>query len=188
MAVIRPYEPKDKENVRNVCLATGPANAYEPKERIFLLACFCDYYIENEPEHCFVVENAAGEAAGYIFCAENYKSYRRVFKKEYVKRAEAAGLIKGIYALFTGVPLWFFAQKYPAHLHIDILPELQRQGAGTALMNALFEKLKAGNVPGVMLVCGANNQKGRGFYNKYGFHKLVECFGFVAMGVRFDRC
>ena len=143
MAVIRPYEPKDKENVRNVCLATGPANAYEPKERIFLLACFCDYYIEKEPELCFVVENAAGEAAGYIFCAVNYKSYRRVFKKEYVKRAGAAGLTKGLYALFTGVPLWLYAKKYPAHLHIDILPAYQRAGLGHRLMDALHQARRA---------------------------------------------
>ena len=114
MAIVRPYEPKDKENVREVCLATGPKNAYEPKERILLLACFCDYYIENEPENCFVVADDADNAVGYIFCARDAKTYYKRFKAKYVGQATKASVGKGIMARFTTVPVRFYAKKYPA--------------------------------------------------------------------------
>lgn len=183
MPKIRPYENKDKENVRNVCLATGPHNAYEPKQRAMLLACFCDYYIENEPENCFILADDQDDAVGYIFCAENFERFNKTFCKEYIGRAQKGGLLNGIYAWFTTIPPKFYAKRYPAHLHIDILPEFQRRGFGSKLMDANISNLKAKRVSAVMLVCGAHNKKGINFYNKYGFKKIINIFGFEAMGM-----
>ena len=36
---------------------------------------FCDYYIENEPENCFVLSDD-GKTVGYIICTENYDIYK----------------------------------------------------------------------------------------------------------------
>ncbi len=183
MAAVRPYTQKDKENVRIVCLETGPSNAYEPKERALLLACFCDYYIENEPENCFVVADDSDNAVGYIFCARDCRSYYRVFRQKYIPAAREASLAKGIMAWFTTFPVRFYSKKYPAHLHIDILPDYQRRGFGSLLMDANIGNLKARHVPGVMLVCGSRNQKGINFYKKYGFKKVADMFGFTVMGM-----
>ncbi len=183
MAAVRPYEPKDKENVRIICLETGPSNAYEPKERALLLACFCDYYIENEPENCFVVADDGDNAVGYIFCTGDFDRYYEIFRRKYIPAAREASLSKGIMAWFTTFPTRYYAKKYPAHLHIDILPDYQRQGFGSKLMDANINNLKAKNVPAVMLVCGSKNQKGINFYKKYGFKKVVNIFGFTVMGM-----
>ncbi|MEI6578533.1 MAG: GNAT family N-acetyltransferase [Eubacteriales bacterium] len=183
MAAIRPYESKDKENVREICLATGPKNAYEHKHRILLLACFCDYYVENEPQNCFVVADDNDDAVGYIMCAEDNRIYFKKFTEKYVPAARKAGFGWGIAAWITNIPLKYYVSKYPAHLHIDILPAYQHQGLGSRLMDALIANLKAKNVPSIMLVCGADNKNGLNFYKKYGFTQVVDVFGFVVMGM-----
>ena len=183
MAIVRPYNEKDKDNVREICLATGPQNAHEPKHRAMLLACFCDYYVEKEPENCFVLADDNDNAVGYILCAENFKRYKSTFCKEYIGRSRKGGVFNGIYARFTTVPQHFYAKKYPAHLHIDILPAYQRQGWGSVMMDALTGHLRAKKIPAVMLVVGAGNKKGVHFYKKYGFVVIRNIFGFVAMGL-----
>ena len=69
------------------------------------------------------------------------------------------------------------ARGMPAHLHIDILPEAQRQGIGHRLMNALMFRLKELGVPKVYLVVGTSNVKGVSFYEKYGFEAVRELPG-----------
>ena len=96
MAIVRPYEAKDKENVREVCLATGPKDAYEPKKRVFLTLCFSEYYTENEPDNCFVLADDADNAVGYILCAENYGRYAQVFRRDYLPRVRKLGFFLGI--------------------------------------------------------------------------------------------
>ena len=59
-------------------------------------------------------------------------------------------------------------EKYPAHLHIDILPEYQRQGIGHRLMKRLEQHLIKNNVPGFHLEVGSKNTLGINFYKKYG--------------------
>jgi ribosomal protein S18 acetylase RimI-like enzyme len=183
LAGIRPYEPKDKENVREICLETGPKNARKPKERVLLLACFCDYYVEQEPQNCFVIADDDDNAVGYIFSAMDFTRWYNTFCKEYVPVVRKASLAKGIMAWFTTIPVKFYSKKYPAHLHIDILPAYQRQGLGSKLMDANLANLKAKKVPSVMLVCGAGNEKGINFYKKYGFTQVRNIFGFVVMGM-----
>jgi GNAT superfamily N-acetyltransferase len=59
--------------------------------------------------------------------------------------------------------------NYPAHLHIDLLPELQGKGVGRKLMNALFEELKRQKVTGVHLGVSGKNSGAIAFYQKLGF-------------------
>ena len=45
-----------------------------------------------------------------------------------------------------------FKDEYPAHFHINILPEYQRVGAGGKLINALFEHYRNKGIKGVMRI------------------------------------
>lgn len=58
---------------------------------------------------------------------------------------------------------------FPAHLHIDLLPRLQGTGAGRALMEWLFERLRARGVPGIHLGVVGWNTHAIGFYEHMGF-------------------
>jgi len=42
-------------------------------------------------------------------------------------------------------------KQHPAHLHIDILPEFQRQGWGSKLLEAFYGKMREVGVEGVHL-------------------------------------
>ena len=62
--------------------------------------------------------------------------------------------------------------EYPAHLHIDLLPELQGQGFGRRLIDTLRAALAARGVPAVHLGMDAANTGARAFYDRLGFHEL----------------
>ncbi|NLP49046.1 MAG: GNAT family N-acetyltransferase [Clostridiales bacterium] len=185
MVELKPYEECYKESVRETCIITGPAAARDNKTvRAWLLASFCDYYIEQEPENCFVLADRNNEAMGYIICAENYKEFKKVYLKKYVKAARRqGGFYAGLRTAVAIIPLAFYAKKYPAHLHIDIRPYYQRQGWGRKLMDRLLDHLRQKKVKGLILIVGKSNKQAISFYKKYGFKEVSNFFGFVAMGV-----
>ena len=73
-------------------------------------------------------------------------------------------------------------EDYPAHFHVDILPEYQRMGMGGKLVDTLCAHLKQKGVKGVCLTCGPRNERAMKFYEKYSFTLLSidhddACFG-----------
>ncbi|WP_166847592.1 GNAT family N-acetyltransferase [Isoptericola sp. BMS4] len=62
--------------------------------------------------------------------------------------------------------------RYPAHLHIDLLPEAQGRGLGRTLMDTLRAALAERGVPGVHLGMDPGNTGARAFYDRYGFSEL----------------
>ena len=91
-------------------------------------------------------------------------------------------VLRGVRAYFEPRLQKKYAKKYPAHLHIDLLPEAQGQGGGTALMNALKAHLREKNVRGVFLCVGKDNKKALRFYKKQDFQVLNIVGGAVLMG------
>jgi ribosomal protein S18 acetylase RimI-like enzyme len=61
---------------------------------------------------------------------------------------------------------------YPAHLHIDLLPELQGTGLGRRLIDTLRAALRDRGVPGVHLSMDPSNTSARAFYDRLGFRDL----------------
>ena len=141
--IITQYSEKYRDDVRNICLDTAGSNAREEKSMRFLLATFCDYYIDREAEHCFIaVDENTDSAVGYIFCAPDYQKYKRIFKAEYLPRVKGCkkGDIIESWASVNGPAI--FARSYPAHMHINIKPGYQHCGIGTRLFAALTEHLR----------------------------------------------
>lgn len=172
--IIRPYEERDRENVRFVCLNSEGACTMDEKKQNFILTTYCDYFIEKEGENCFVACDENDRAIGYVLCAENYDKYKKVFFREYLPRIERKELGSRVSAGLSAFLQKIHKKKYPAHLHIDILPEYQRMGLGHKLMDALCEHLRKKGVKGVSLTVSYSNKKGRSFYEKYGFTLLEE--------------
>lgn len=182
--IIRPYEKKDRDNVRFVCLnSEGPCDMNESSQH-FILTTYCDYFIEKEPQNCFVAANDNDEAVGYIICAENYDAYKRIFDDEYVDRIPLTDTCHREGAKNSTLLQKKYKNEYPAHLHIDLLPEYQRKGLGSKLVNTLCCHLKNKGIAGVMLTCGSQNTVGRSFYKKYGFTLIEELPGDVAFGIK----
>ena len=164
MPAIRPYQPKDKERVRMVCIQVGlEEGKREGPPRSVQQTTYCDYYIECEPHNCFVIADDNDQAVGYIICAESYWPYYERFLREYVPRVRDLRFPKRVQCWGAAwMPRWF-AKKYPAHLHINIMEDYQRQGLGSQLVDTLAAHLRAKGVPGVMLGVGPHNVKGRSF-------------------------
>ena len=181
---IRPYGPKDFNDVRFICLnSEGPCDMDETGQ-FFILTTYCDYYIEREPENCFVAADDADRAVGYVISAADYDVFRPRFETEYLPRLDALPARYRRNASHSTDLQERYKKDYPAHLHIDVLPEYQRMGLGHQLVDALRAHLKALGVPGVMLTVGSSNKVGQSFYNKYGFALLKKEIGDVAYGLR----
>ena len=183
MPAIRPYRPSDADHVHIVSMRTGPKEALEESPaRTLLFAAYVDYYIEHEPQNCFVIADD-DNAVGFILCAEDYRPYREIFMRDYAPRTKGLSLPMRVECLGAAILPRFFCKKYPAHLHIDILPEYQRMGLGSKLMDTLTAHLREKGVHGVMLGVGSHNEKGKNFYRKYGFRQVFRIPFSIVMGL-----
>lgn len=60
-------------------------------------------------------------------------------------------------------------EKYPAHLHVDILPGYTGKGWGKLMMDKFLAKIKEFGVSGVHLGMVRTNDGARRFYEGLGF-------------------
>jgi len=74
--------------------------------------------------------------------------------------------------------------EHPAHLHIDLLPDLQGKGCGRTLLETLLAALAARACPGIHLGVSGTNTGAIGFYKKTGFTVLEEEEWGLIMGKR----
>jgi ribosomal protein S18 acetylase RimI-like enzyme len=77
--------------------------------------------------------------------------------------------------------------KYPAHLHIDLMPQVRGLGLGRALIDRLVAELRERGVAGVHLGVDVANLNGIGFYEHLGFREVAREPGGLLMGLRLDR-
>lgn len=174
MVTVKKYEPKYADDVRNVCINTGPESAKTDKNmRDFIIFTFCDYYIEQEPENVFVlVDEETDTAQGYVFGARDFRTYIKNIRP-YLKKVKNTGKENYRDAIGEIMGHAIFSLKYPAHLHIDINEPYRGNGNGTRMVTTLTEHLKNNKgVKSVMLIVGTSNKRGINFYEKNGFKTI----------------
>ncbi|WP_293912953.1 GNAT family N-acetyltransferase [Deinococcus sp.] len=183
---LRPYAPADLAAIYDICLRTGDAgeDARDHYHDPWVLGHrYAGPYIALEPGFAFVVDNGQ-RAVGYVlgvpdslrFAAESEERWFSVLRPLYPRPdstdkgrdAAAHRLIQAGYR----APLGEWLPRYPAHLHIDLLPEAQGQGLGRALMETLWAALRSVGVPGVHLGVGTLNPSALAFYRHLGFIEL----------------
>lgn len=168
MMNIRPYEKKDKQNFIKICLVTANKSNADDDDAKFIKALYCDYYIEHEPHNCFALTDNNDTAVGYIICSDNYVFYKKNFS-ETLQHIKTLGFDKYLLAKGEIIGHGLYKKHFPAHLHIDILPEFQHSGGGTMLMNTLKAHLKAKQINAVHLMVNAENKNAVKFYKKNNF-------------------
>ena len=62
--------------------------------------------------------------------------------------------------------------RFPAHVHIDLLPEAQGQGLGRALLRDAATRLVAEGVPGIHLGYDPANPGAAAFYDRLGWRAV----------------
>ncbi|MFC5832590.1 GNAT family N-acetyltransferase [Nonomuraea insulae] len=185
---IRPYQPFDLPGIYRVCLATGDSgrDAGPLHANPDLLGhVWAGPYPVADPGLTFVAADALG-VAGYVLATADtvaFEAWRQehwwpVLREQYP--AELAtdpgdGMIDWLSVAHlhrAAPPAEELYERYPAHLHIDLLPRAQGRGLGRALIGALFGALRARGVPGLHLGVGSGNPGAHAFYLRMGFTEL----------------
>ncbi|KAF2025418.1 hypothetical protein EK21DRAFT_103954 [Setomelanomma holmii] len=148
-------------------------------------------YVSLTPDTCFVLDDGNGRAVGYCIGTPDTtffaQRWRDVFTpvldpvlvpdpavksgNPLMERDDTKGFRHAVYEANCSMlqPWPEVLVQYPAHMHIDILPEYQRKGHGTTLINAFFNAVKSRGANGVHLDMVQHNVTGRAFYDRIGF-------------------
>ena len=185
-ATIRPYQDRDLAALYEICLRTGnqggDATDLYPGNPQLLGAVFAAPYAVLEPELAFVVDDGQ-RAAGYVLGTADTSRFVRRFREEWLptqaaRYPEPTGeittpdeRIRSFLHHVERIDNPEFA-RYPAHLHIDLLPSHQHGGFGRALITRFLATLRERGVAGVHLAMGRANRNAYAFYQRMGFTEM----------------
>ena len=172
---IRKYQEKDFEATKFVCLNDMLGKEGYEKIIEYVEMMFCRYYLEKEPENCFVAVDENDKPIGYIYGSKHYDYYQDNFSEYINAVADIENRRFLSEALTEMYDHAIYKKDYPAHLHIDILPDYQSKGIGSKLIKAFCDNLKEQDVKGVMLIVGSENEGARRFYERNGFTLYKIC-------------
>lgn len=185
---IRRARPGDEQAFYDICLLTGDsgvdASALYADPRL-LGHVYAAPYLHFAPEFAFVMEDEQGVGA-YVVAAPDSLAFEDTLERKWWpalreqypdpatipadQRTPDQRMMHLIHhPSRTPAEL---AARYPAHLHIDLLPRMQGGGNGKRLMHTLLDALARAGVPGVHLGVGGRNEKAVGFYRHMGFQEL----------------
>ncbi|KAL5113154.1 hypothetical protein ACEQ8H_008980 [Pleosporales sp. CAS-2024a] len=194
---VRPYDPcRDFDAGLDVFYSTiDPTLDSEPSRTIGSHLWY-KVYTDLSPSTCFVLDNGTGRAVGYCIGAANTTAFAQQWRTVFMPAIDPAlipppdvqtldprmetdavrGLRKAAYFAECSSLQSFPAtvDKFPAHLHVNILPEWQGKGWGRVLIERLFEELKGMGAQGVHLGMVRWNTGARRFYEKIGFGACEE--------------
>lgn len=180
---VRHTHPSDLPQLYRICLHT--ANSGQTADDLFEDAdlpglLYMAPYVAHAPEHAFSLVRD-GRAVGYIVGTADSHELSTWLTEHWwpvladrVRQGQTAA--SALEAQMTdqirqppAVPA--VARDYPAHLHINLLPEAQGGGNGGKLMTAFLDSLRQRQVTGVHLILSADNTRAFNFYRKCGFRE-----------------
>lgn len=199
--VIRPYESRDREAVRQICCNT--ADAGEPMESFFpdrevLADLVTRYYTDCEPQSTWIAERD-GEVVGYLTGCLDTRRFLRAMAWKLVPLAFFKALARGtlwhpqvVKLLGANLGRWLkggFRRdvslwSYPAHLHINLRKGSRGQQIGRQLMESFFGRVKEAGLNGVHVSVSSENEGGRRFFESIGFTPLTREARFGSPGAQ----
>lgn len=186
----------DAAAIARICLLTGAQGGDATGafgDDTVLADVYATPYLHGPGGFCLVWD-VEGEARGYVLGTADTGAFQRWFVEtwwpsvapSHPARTEAdAGLLTS--AADPRRMLIPALEEYPAHLHIDLLPDQQGRGAGRALIAAACDLLAARGVPGVHLVAERANTGAQAFYPRVGFEAVAGDDATVTFARRLHR-
>lgn len=184
---LRPATEADLPGLYAVCLKTGDSGKDGTAlhdDPTLLGTFFVGPYVVLEPDLAFTLEGPAG-AAGYLLGALDTPAFNRRFEAEWLVPLRRAVRDPGadpaawrqsdwVRRLIHEPGLVFppVLLPYPAHAHIDLLPEARGHGFGRRMMRFLMSRMAARGAGGLHLQVSPANTGGQAFYEKLGFAHL----------------
>lgn len=183
---IRAYRPSDLSAVYDVCVRTADggddARGMYVDDRL-MGDIFAAPYVTLEPEHAHMLDDGTGTAVGYVLGTADTARFVRRYRDEWLpatagRYPEPADPPVTPTDFMVGLhlnPERMLVPElagYPAHLHIDLLPEWQGRGFGRGLMEAFLRGVHEAGAPKVHLGMAPSNTKARAFYHRLGFTEI----------------
>lgn len=182
---IRPFQPDDLNAIYQICLQTGASGQDASdlfSDPLLLGAYYAAPYCTFSPEICFVVTKVQ-RVVGYIVGCQDSYQFAEQCEQEWFPRLRQqyplatvrsnAAETKMVHLLHQGYTAASTYQDYPAHFHINLLPETQGSGIGKQLINTFINQLKSLQVTGLHLVVASENKRAIHFYEKIGFQAIT---------------
>ncbi|TQM15542.1 GNAT family N-acetyltransferase [Pseudonocardia kunmingensis] len=146
-------------------------------------AVYLTPYMDLEPESLFVAV-VDGELAGYLTGSlgtavpgENARMERAIREHRLVLRRGPAAFFARSVVDVAGAALRrqptageLHDPRWPAHLHINLLPRARGTGAAAGLMEHWFARLRETGTPGCYLQTLVENRRATRFFERMGFH------------------
>src|SRR3954463_2832428 len=196
MPHVRRATVHDLPGVYRVCLLTGDSGKDATalaKDPDLLGHLYVGPYVVGEPGLALVVADDAG-VAGYCLAASDTRAFEAWARTEWWPDLRAhhplpaaddtsfdAGLIRQLHD--PPIAPDEIVERYPAHLHIDLLERVRGTGFGRALIEEQLRQLRSLGSPGVHLDVAARNPNAIEFYRHLGFEVLLGDEEGVAMGM-----
>lgn len=194
---IRPYQKKDLPSLYQICLQTGHGGSdashlfSDPK---LLGHYYAAPYAVLDPKACFIVTKDQ-RIVGYIVGCQSSPSFSQQCENEWfpalrehypIHRDNSVPTLndKIISLLHKGHQPRPEFINYPAHLHINLLPETQGAGLGKKLMQTFIANLSVLQVSGIHLEVSTDNEKAIRFYEKLGFTVIAEFEHSIGYGMK----
>ncbi|MFT3922049.1 MAG: hypothetical protein QM778_05910 [Myxococcales bacterium] len=195
---VRPYESRDREVVRDICWQTAQSGEQVEREypdRESWVDMYTSYYTDEEPQSCFVAVSDSDRVLGYLLGCVDTRAARSEFSV-----GLRHNLVRFLWARPGTAGFWWRAgwdvvsnvsgphrprvdpDRYPAHMHCNLLPEAHGRGVAGELFREFHGYLRAQRVAGAFGEAYASNLAVHGLLAKLGYEKLGEPY--LVPGVR----
>jgi ribosomal protein S18 acetylase RimI-like enzyme len=187
--VIRPSRPGDEPGAYYVCMKTGnygqDGEPYYREDPDALGRIFVGPYLAYEAELSLILQDDEG-ICGYALGAFDSRTFYARYEAEWrPKLCAQFAAPQGDPTKWTRsqmVHSWYHHpdyfcpepyERYPSHLHIDLLVRAQGRGYGRRMMEQVMENLRRRGSPGAHLGVSLVNTPAVGFYQRLGFQELT---------------
>ena len=191
----RPYQRRDRTAVAAILYRTGfqgedlQGTGRFNDRRLFALV-HTECYVQFHARDAFVAyDRSDGKVVGYVLGAPDSAAHDLLYRRRMAWRITLRACLVSWWKhpeSFRQVRMWSrmgdamaapYYRDYPAHLHIDILPEYQRMGIGEHLMRLFEDRMARQGAAGIHLITSTRNLKALPFYQKIGYTMLEKSPG-----------
>ncbi|MEO1986714.1 MAG: GNAT family N-acetyltransferase [Martelella sp.] len=182
---IRKARPEDRSAIIDICIRTadkGGDGRYLFSQPDYPALLWALPYFALEPDHALVLTTGT-KVVGYAVGTSDTASFASKLEHDWwpkLRKDLSANqpvtaddrYVFGYIEKPERVPAEI-AKQYPAHLHINLLPEAQGSGLGSQLLDSLLVLLAKASATGVHLGVNHQNEAVTAFYRKLGFVEIA---------------
>lgn len=187
---LRSAKGRDLEALYAVCLHTGDSGkdgAHLFTDLTLLGSIYVGPYLMLSSRFAFCLANTTGKGVGYVLGVLDTKAFDQLCREQWWPSLRARYPLDDLHKynqleqelisnqIHSRPPIdTELIQRYPSHMHIDLLPVMQGYGYGVIMVKRLLYALQAAGSTGVHLTMSATNHRAFGFYEKLGFCLVKE--------------